>query len=210
MSDEARKTIARLVSDLQGGVHVDDLPEGDPYKTVGKDVGDTITRVVGMLAVSFPNEHVNRLMGQVWHLFGSKTVPTVLYDVRSPSVAAMVVPGTGKSMTVALFPFSWALMAKANPYNAMGAMVFVGSQVVDAYNDRVRTSADGVDVRMRARANEAECLLAIQRDVPTWKPDEYQKGVLAEFPQGVETPSVKGLWYEPKPPPESPPPAFSA
>lgn len=208
MTDEQKSValnlIAALASDPQ---EVGSLQDGDPLKAEAQALGNRITQLVGFLAIAFPNETINRLMGQVWHLFGSKTVATLLYpDVKTPSFAAV---SNGKTvMPLVLFPPDWVGKVRTNPRNAMGALVFCGSQAVDAYNGKVVGQSEAT--RERARANEAEYLLTLRTFDPTWVPDTYQAAVLAEYPEGVKTPSIVGLWYEPKAPPDSPPPAFSA
>lgn len=205
--DEAQKRAAyTMFQALAGGKNVRDLADDDPLKKAGMAVGDLITHLVGFLATTYPNEVVNRQMRQVWHLIGSKTVPTVLYEVRTPSVAAAQVGG--RLVTVMLFPFDWAGMVEANPQNGMGALVFCGSQAIDAYNGRI---TDGHEtVLKRARAHESEYLRTLREIDPAWVPDAYQTGVLAAFPEGVRSPAAAGLWYEPKPPPTSPPPPLVA
>ena len=178
------------------GVWVGNLPPDDPLRVTGMGVGDRITAIVGSLTTVFPDVTVNRLMRQVWHLLGSRTAFVAINDnFTTPTVAAL--GRWGDTSTVIILPTGWLESATDDPVMAGGALVFCGSQVVDAYNGRPVST-------QRARAYEAEYLLAVKAASSEWVPNDYQKKVLAEFPEGVK--SAKELMYVGKPVPISPPP----
>ena len=196
------KSAQERVAEVFGhfGVWVGNLPPDDPLRVTGMSVGDRITAIVGSLSTVFPNETTNHLMRQVWHLFGSRTAMTAVYPVATPTVAVI----GNKTGFAVLFPLNWVEDASKDPVMAGGALVFCGSQAVDGYNGCLVGPLFAPISKKRARAYEAEYLLAVRAASPDWGPNEYQKGVLAEFPEGVK--SAKELMYVGKPAPSSPPP----
>lgn len=172
------------------GVNEGDLPDG-PWKTIGK----RFTEGTAFLKSAFPNPKINKLMSLTWDVVGNKIVPLAIGpDVPSLGVATMGAGLASKSMIFA--PHAWVKMIEEDPVGQMGAIVHVGSQVVDAYNRRVlgetRASAE------RAKAWEAEFLLTVSemgRGGP-WRPNPYQAEILSRYPSGVSSPAAQAFVYE--------------
>lgn len=186
------------------GVVAEDLAEEDPMREVGRVVGQQVTNLVAYLALTFPNEHVNQLMWQVWDLVGSCTTPVAIGPVETPSSA--VLKQDDQVQMIILIPPDWLTNGMKDHTMVVGAMVFCGSQAVDHYNDKLlsnpQISAD------RARAFEVEALRVFRDTDPTWVPNEYQKDILRQFPDGIATEGV--VLYDPKPTPHTPPPVLVA
>lgn len=174
-----------------------DLDDKDPMKSAGMAIGDLVTKLVGYLSCSFPNEDINRLMTQVWHLIGSATTPVAIGPVRTPSSVA--VGRNGHITMMILVPPNWDELVAGDPTMAIGAMIFCGSQAVDFYNDRLLENPD--ECSARGRAYEVEALRIFQDTDPAWVPNSYQVGILEKYPDGLKTEGV--VLYEPRPTPSS-------
>jgi hypothetical protein len=95
---------------------------------------------------------------------------------------------------VIALPENWGERFHEDPIRETGALVFVGSQAVDLYNGKLDAS-----VAFRGHAFEADYLLTVKEIAPLYELNDYQKKVLAQFPQGVKSPAALGLLYESKP-----------
>lgn len=176
-------------------VHVNDLSHTDPDRRWGVVIGDTITHFVGHLANDFPNEPVNRLMGHVWNLFGSRRVNVAMYKVSSLSFGVF---GTLQSpIPVMLIPQSWLQLGITDPLMAVAGLVYCGSQAVDFYNGLLLT--DRETCMKRALAYESEFLLSTLKRWPETVLNDYQREVLDQYPQGFPS----DLVYEMKPSPHA-------
>lgn len=165
---------------LDSGVHVKDLPEGDPLRAKGEEFGDRFTEGVAFLK-RFPNENIARLMSLVWDIVGHRVVPVAL----GPGVVSLTFGALKKGPKVdgiIFVPPKWNELLQRDPVFQVGALVFVGSQVVDFYNERLY---EGVIMQIRARAYEAEYLREIQRMSPKYALNEYQEELLRQFPDGL-------------------------
>jgi hypothetical protein len=99
-------------------------------------------------------------------------------------------------------PHEWLDQISQDPLLQMGAIVFVGSQIVDFHNERIGVSPEQAAISIkRARAYEAEYLLTLRKVSSTVTLNDYQHRVLQEYPSGLMTPSVAldRLLYTPKP-----------
>ena len=194
---DGNKTIADLIRLGFTNVEQQDaLPPG-PERSNAKAKGDAFTDGVDMLRGVFPNKRINKLMGMVWDLVGGKIVPLV----GGMPVATLVFAVVGKldDMQARIFvPDNYLKMIKEDGCHQLGALVFTGSQAVDFWNDKILPQDDLIK---RASAYEAEFLMTFGREFPGWKTNVYQKKLLADFPQGLDTPGVS--LYEHKPVPNS-------
>lgn len=171
-----------------------DLPDGDPLKDPAMRIGDLVTSGVEYLWKMFPNHRINRLMSVVWHLIGNRVTPVAIGpDV--PSVSFTVVQQQEVLKAIIFMPRQWTSMVELSPSNELGALVYVGSQAVDFYTGRIQNGETSERMTARARAYEAEFL----RLVPAGELSTYQRTVLAEFPDGLDSPAAAGLLYDPKP-----------
>ncbi len=173
-------------------VYQSDLAEADPNLPNLRLRSALFTAGVDALRSHFPNPRISALMRRLWDLVGHNIVPVVLgADVQTLYVAAMRVGGEVTARI--LMPDNWPDMVTANPVLQYGALVWVGSQAVDCYSDRISAA-----MAPRARAHEAEFYRTWERLDPAWSPTPYQRLVLANYPEGLDTAGVQALLYEPR------------
>lgn len=174
-------------------VNVNDLPEDDPTAKIGKACEKLFTGGVGVLRSNVPNDRIRALGRVVWDLVGHKQVLTAIGpDV--PSLSFTVMKLKEMHQAIILIPKQWPKMVKDDPFMQLGAILFVGAQAVDFYNDRL-LGDDGV--QRRWQAYEAELLHSIMTLLPRWKPNEYQREILARFPDGLDSKGVELYPYKP-------------
>lgn len=172
-------------------IDVDDLPESDPTARIGKTCGDLFTAGVETLRSIIPNERIRALGRVVWDLVGNKRVLTALGpDVPSLSFTCMRMKGVVQG--IVLMPKTWPQMVEDDPFMQLGAILFVGVQVVDFYNDRLFGDSGA---RVRWQAYEAELLRTLQETLSQWTPNEYQRQLLAKYPRGIDSPGVDVYAY---------------
>ena len=169
-----------------------DLKEDDPLRVKADLLGDGFSQVVEFLRSMLPNPAINKMAAVLWDVVGNKIVPVAL----GPEVTAVSFFASKRGPIVnayLILPPDWGEMYHKDPIMQTEAIVFNGSKAVDVYNDRL----DNL-MPQRATMYEAEYLKTIQTIAPLYELDEYQKGVLAQFPEGVDSPGAKGLLYESK------------
>jgi uncharacterized protein (DUF3820 family) len=188
-----KQLVAEIIASFAlPGVQDKDLPEGDPTKIKAKAICDAFTSGVGFLRSAFPNENVRKLMRLVWQICGSKIVPVAM----GPNVPTLSFGKYGPRAII-FTPSNWIDLIQKDPVCQMGAVVFVGSQAADQYNDRLSTLEQGQESSRRARAYEAEYLHTIRKLARGHEFNAYQKAVLADMPEGLA--SAKDIFYEYKP-----------
>jgi hypothetical protein len=166
----------------------------------GKMIGDSITDIVGTLRANhlFPNKSINELMILVWDLFGKRVVPMVAHGSVS-TISFALVGNHQKRIGMVMVPFTWMDQLMADPLGCGGGVVFVGSQARDYYNMRLYEQEHSKEVQDRAKAYEAEYLLAIlemrKNQGLEYKLNNYQKSILDQFPKGIESENAKPLIY---------------
>lgn len=190
------KTVAEIMASfIRGGERVEKMPKGDPMRIKGERLGERFTEGVAMLKL-WPSPDVRTLMSFVWDIVGNRVVPTALGpEVPTLTFAAMGNPAMPDG--ILFVPHNWEGMIQEDPVCQLGALVFVGSQVVDYYNKRVGFEVEAV--KKRARANEAEFLLTIKEAQPDHKFNDWQRSVLDEFPQGLRSERIQKHLYTFKP-----------
>ncbi len=183
----------------QEGQNVETMPKDDPLRIAGERMGNMFTEGV-LLLRGFPNQAIQDLAMMVWDIVGNRVVLTALGPaVPSLSLAAIKMRDTGETKGIIFVPHNWPTMVREDPVYQLGALVFVGSQAVDYYNERLTTPKEAEAAKKRARAHEAEYLLAIRGISPEIPFNEWQRSVLYEYPQGLKTPSIVPLLYKSKP-----------
>ena len=197
MSEGKSSLLEQVVAAFGGRqVNVADLPEDDPAAKLGKECERLFTGGVDVLRSVVPNDRLRAIARVVWDLVGHKRV-LVAIGPDVPSLSFTVMRLKGLEQAIVLVPKRWPDMVKADPLMQLGAILFVGVQAVDFYNDRLIGDASA---RRRWEAYEAELLRTLRALVPSWKPNEYQQEVLARCPDGLDGKDV-GLYsfraYEP-------------
>ncbi len=186
-----KKLLAEILSSFSGPSIQDKDLEG-PAKHHARVLSESFTSGVGYLRSSFPNESIRTLMSIVWDLCGSKTVPLAL----GPSVQSLSFGKMGAN-GIMFAPVDWVAQIKEDAVYQMGALVFVGSQAVDFYNNLMNTHEEAQTVLLRARMYEAEYLRTIRKTVEGHTFNKYQQGIMKDFPQGIAT--QPHLFYVSKP-----------
>jgi len=180
-----------LLAQLMGAflskqVNVDDLPSGDPTARLGKECADLFTNGVATLRAVVPNERIQKLAAVLWDLVGNKYVLVAL-GPNVPSLTFSVMRVKGTVQGIVFIPQNWPEMSRTDTFMQLGAVLFVGAQIVDYYNDRLLEPT----ARARWGAYEAELLLLLRQLLPDWKPNEYQLEAMQRYPQGLNTKGVE-------------------
>jgi hypothetical protein len=186
----ARDLRAELTSALLlRAVEMNDLPDTDPDKQKMRLMSDTFTAAVDFLRSQFPNDSIRALMAMVWDLVGHRVAP-VVFGPDVPTLSFAAVQRGDVESAVIIMPHQWLERVKVDVVNETGAIVFVGSQAVDFYNDRIRDRT-----AMRGAAYEAEYLLTAKKLSPSYVFNEYQRGVLEDFPEGLASEKASSIVY---------------
>ena len=179
-------------------INVDDLAQDDPAARLGKVCGELFTGGVETLRSIIPNERIRALGRVVWDLVGNQRVLTAMGpDVPSLTFTCMHLRGVVQGFV--LMPKTWPKLVEADPFMQLGAICFVGVQIVDFYNDRL-IGDDGAPAR--CDAYEAELLQTLQKTLSQWTPNEHQREVMAKYPRGLDSPGVDIYPYRPFQPPQ--------
>ena len=174
-------------------VNINDLPEDDPTAKLGKECEALFTSGVETLRSIVPNERVRALGRMIWDLVGNKQVLTAIGpDV--PSLGFAVMKAKEMHQAIILMPKTWPQMVVDDPFMQLGAILFVGAQAVDFYNDRLLGDPNA---RRRWRAYEAELLRTLEGLLPSWQPNAYQREAIERFPDGLDTKDVVLYPYKP-------------
>ena len=169
-------------------VNLKDVPESDPIAAIGRRCEAFFTGGVDALRSTIPNERIRTLARVVWDLVGHKRVLVVL-GAEVPSLSFTVMRHGAVDQGVVLLPKDWPKMVADDPFMQLGAILFVGAQVVDFYNDRL---LGDLTARPRWEAYEAELLRTLVRILPmSWTPNTYQREVLRRYPDGLDTAGVE-------------------
>ncbi len=168
-------------------VNINDLPKEDPRHARGRMCEALFTDGVDALRSIFPNARVQALARAIWDLVGHKHV-LVAIGPDIPSLSFTIMQLEGVHQGVVLIPKGWPEMVKANTFMQLGAILFVGAQVVDFYNGRLIGDA-GAPARWDAY--EAEFLRALKQQLPDWKMTAHQRAVMAKYPDGLDTLDVE-------------------
>lgn len=168
-------------------VNVNDLPPEDPAAKLGKTCEALFTGGVDTLRSIIPNERIRSLGRVLWDLVGHKQV-LVAIGPDVPSLAFTVMKYEGLQQGVVLIPKDWPTRVDDDTFLQLGAIVFVGAQVVDFYNDRL---FDDPTARIRWQAYEAEFLHSLASILARWTPNEYQREVMRRYPRGLDSSGVE-------------------
>jgi hypothetical protein len=168
-----------LASIFQSAVRVD-ITELSPDNTFRQKTERSVALFTEGVRIikEMGNPRLSTLAETVWDLFHYKYLPLV-YGMPVPTLFFAV---TTSQEAFVLIPEDWIVAVETEPIMQLGAIVFIGSQVVDWYNKRLPLESAEM-IRQRAHAYEAEYL--------RWFVDEsalngYQKAVLSEFPGGFD------------------------
>jgi hypothetical protein len=176
-----KKVLAQELCGVLGvePIYVDDLDDDLGHK--GEQIARCFTTIIGMLKndTYVNNLPINLLANDVWSIVGNNLCLTAVH----PGVQSLSFVVVKKELLTAavLIPLNFVEMCKEQPYHQFGGVVFVGSQVVDFYNEKLEHSP------YRAQAYEVEYILAIQRRYADFVPDDYQQDILKKWPNGLSS-----------------------
>jgi|HubBroStandDraft_4_1064222.scaffolds.fasta_scaffold376953_2 hypothetical protein len=182
--------ILEEILDAFGGsqVNVKDLPDDDPRALLGRQCEGLFTSGVRMFRSVLPNDRLRALARVIWDLVEHKQVVVAIGpDVPSLSFTVMQLKIVRQGLV--LIPKNWPEQIRADYFMQLGAILYVGAQVVDFYNDRL---IDDPTAPARWSAYEAEYLRMIKDLFPRgWTPNDYQRGVMEKYPDGLDSPGVE-------------------
>ncbi|HSX23376.1 MAG TPA: hypothetical protein VLE97_11435 [Gaiellaceae bacterium] len=167
--------------------NVNDLPADDPTAKIGKTCEALFTGGVDTLRSIIPSDRIQSLGRVVWDLVGHKQVLVAL-GPEVPSLTFTVMGYKGHQQGVVLVPKDWPTKVEDDPFLQLGAIVFVGAQIVDFYNDRLVGDPTS---RVRSYAYEAELLHALAGILASWSPNEYQRELMKKYPSGLDSSGVE-------------------
>ncbi len=174
-------------------VHVDDLPEADPRATIGRTCEAIFTGGVDWLRSSVPNDRVRAIARVIWDLVGHKQV-LVAIGPDVPTLSFTVMRLRGVIQGLVLIPKRWPALVEEDGIMQLGAILYVGVQVVDFYNDRLIGDETAA---ARCDAYEAELLHTLARILPAWSPNDHQRQIMDQYPAGLDSPGVEAYDYRP-------------
>ncbi len=174
-------------------VNINDLPADDPDAKLGKECEVLFTGGVEVLRSIVPNERIRAMGRVIWDLVGNKQTVTAI-GPAVPSLGFTVMKKEKMHQAMILIPRTWPQMVEDDPFMQLGAILFVGAQAVDFYNDRLFREANA---RRRWHAYEAELLLTLKTLLPSWSPNDYQRETLARFPEGLDSKDVPLYPFKP-------------
>lgn len=159
---------------------------------------------------------VARLAELTWDIVGAEVVPTVL-PVDEKMLSSMTsgvnfaILGDGESdppdlaMVICVAPDLLERM-KRDPAMQAGAVVFAGSHAIDVWSGKLSSAMSKVELhssingaRVRASIYEAEFLHALLGAERHWRPNQWQRDTLAQWPNGWDSEGAEHYWYEPRP-----------
>ncbi len=159
---------------------------------LNKEIEGLFTAGVDFLRLHFPNSSVMRLAVVAWDVVGFGITPICL-GFPVPAMT-FIVAGTLKApQAMIAAPKIWVNMIRKDPLTQLGALVSVCSQAVDYYHDRL--AIDPGNISLRAHAYEADYLITVKQLAPSWELNDYQIGILREFPEGLATPKANRTLY---------------
>ena len=175
-------------------VNIAELPADDPIAQIGNVCERLFTDGVDVLRSLIPNDRIRALARVVWDLIGNKHALVALGpDVPTLSFTAMRLRSEVRG--IVLIPKSWPQMVEEDgSFMQLGAILFVGAQVVDFYNDRLFGDPAA---RGRWHAYEAELLRTLRQLLPSWKPNDYQRQALEKYPDGLDSAGITLYPYKP-------------
>jgi hypothetical protein len=155
---------------LDNSMMAHDLPAGD-QREAAQRIERMFTGCVDTLR-NVDDEDVKSMGAYAWDVIHHRHVMTAIHpDV--PTLTMAIIARGGIHQPVIFIPENWAEMVKDDPGRQFGAVCFVCSQAVDAYNEvKIDT------IKERAMAYEG----ALLRMTGVADPDQWQKDALGLKP----------------------------
>lgn len=176
------------------GTRFRDLPPGNEIKVLAEAASSLLREEVEFLATSerFPNQRINELAFLLGALMNEKIVRLVLANVFT-EVAFWAEGQEEEEVAFILAPLDFSLYHYRSRVDWLSDLVCVASFAKDFCCGKHVEGIAGV--KERAAAYAAEFLLTMQKVEPDLQPDDHQREILAQYPQGLDS-LPAGLRYE--------------
>lgn len=163
----------------------EEMGTNDPFFLKIKLIQDDFTDLVSVMKKYeyFSNPSINELMSLFYLLVGNKISPVAVNDAVS-ALNFWCETTNRQSLSVVMLPLNWHEMLIEDAYMQMGAMVFAASQSKDYWNNRFIPD-EKKEIHKRASSYEAELLHYFLRNSNDFKPNEYQKKIMNNYPNGI-------------------------
>ena len=170
---------------------IEDLGESDLYKK-SKLMETEFTNLVDLMREEryLPLPSINNLVTLLWRIVGNRIAPVAM--AQSVSTLSFWCEmqqknGVPRSIAIILMPENWHDMLVKNPHEQMGAIVFAASHAKDYWNHKFLPPNTPIEAKERAWSNESELLHYFSRNVPNFKPTEYQFHIMQKYPLGTKS-----------------------
>lgn len=171
------KTAAEVIAEaLKTPVRMDELPPEDPLRVKSEEVSNIFTHGVQLIR-EMADPRLQVLGQHIWDIFHYRHVNLVL----GPPVRQLTITVIRRGELIealVLAPEAWEDQVQKHPFMELGAIICIGSQAVDFYNDRL-TSETSEAMRRRGQAYEALYLKILDGQVPL---NSYQQQLLQRPP----------------------------
>lgn len=167
------------------------LEDLDPESALAKQthtLEGLYTSLVGITSMH-PSPCLARLGRHLWDVIHHRHSAVLMHSgVHRLSIGIVEHKTTKVQQCIVLVPPAWREMFEAEPLMQLGAVIFIGSQVVDHFNGRFACES-AERIGCRSSSYEAELLKAEERRRPasdrSWL-NEYHRHVLQTHPTGFD------------------------
>lgn len=178
-------TLGEILSAFSQTTHLNlnDIDKDTQLAKIGQQCQDLFTSGV-VLLIKSESPEIRSLMTDVWNIYHHRHVLMAI-GPNVPSLSISVVQNkNGIVQALTFAPYAWPQMVKQDPSMELGAILSIGSQVVDYYNEKLLSKEDSRISKERALSYEAEYLRLIKRDGVAL--NQYQEDVLVKYPNGFD------------------------
>ena len=149
-----------------------------------KEIERVFTELVDEARRTLPCGVLRMTTDLFYNLVGKQITPCAISPSAQGGIHFMVV---GKSkdelVAVVVVPPNWAELVKQDRKMQMGGVVYTASKAKDFATGGFQSDPEGVE--KRAKQHEAAYLHSLREIDPDWTPNEYQRRVMMQFPEGL-------------------------
>lgn len=176
-------------------------PEAYQLAQYAKKNSDIFSNIVALCSKNeaVPIVALNDLMRLCWCVVGSGHVKMMLgLEVTTIGFTFEKMPKV--NVPVIACPWNWFAKCRKDVFYQVGAVISVASYIRDYWNQKY-TLGSVSECMQRAGAYEAEYLNWLTtKEQPGYKLDEYQQGIVREFPNGLNSLKTELLHLSKAPP----------
>jgi len=179
------ETLSDILSAFRSSqqLNLDEMDADNPLAKLGVQCQNLFTSGVIVLRES-GSPIISSLMVDVWNIYHHRHVVMAI-GPNVPSLSISVVQDSkGIIHALTFAPYAWPQMVKEDPSMELGAILSIGSQVVDYYNNKLLSQEDSSTSKQRALSYEAEFLRLLKRGGSVL--NGYQEDVLLKYPNGFD------------------------